>query len=60
MRCPLCGKNFAAEQSTAKPFCSDRCRAIDLGRWLGEDYRLPAVRDEDEAELPEEDQPSRD
>jgi endogenous inhibitor of DNA gyrase (YacG/DUF329 family) len=21
------------------PFCSDRCRLIDLGRWLGEDYR---------------------
>jgi endogenous inhibitor of DNA gyrase (YacG/DUF329 family) len=23
------------------PFCSRRCRLIDLGRWLGEDYRVP-------------------
>ena len=23
------------------PFCSERCRAIDLGRWLGEAYRIP-------------------
>jgi endogenous inhibitor of DNA gyrase (YacG/DUF329 family) len=34
------------------PFCSDRCRLIDLGRWLGEDYRLAADA-EDEAQ-PEE------
>jgi len=27
------------------PFCSPRCRTVDLGRWLGGDYRLP-VRDE--------------
>jgi endogenous inhibitor of DNA gyrase (YacG/DUF329 family) len=25
----------------AFPFCSERCRTIDLGRWLGERYRLP-------------------
>jgi endogenous inhibitor of DNA gyrase (YacG/DUF329 family) len=25
------------------PFCSKRCRTIDLGRWLGESYRIPAV-----------------
>jgi endogenous inhibitor of DNA gyrase (YacG/DUF329 family) len=24
------------------PFCSPRCRLIDLGRWLGEDYRITA------------------
>lgn len=36
--CPLCGKPAVAEH---RPFCSARCRAIDLGRWFGEDYRLP-------------------
>jgi len=25
-----------------RPFCSDRCRMADLGRWLGEGYRVPA------------------
>jgi len=31
------------------PFCSKRCRTIDLGRWLGEGYRIPGQpRDDDE------------
>jgi hypothetical protein len=25
------------------PFCSERCRLIDLGRWLGENYRIPGA-----------------
>jgi endogenous inhibitor of DNA gyrase (YacG/DUF329 family) len=25
------------------PFCSDRCKLIDLGRWLGESYRIPSA-----------------
>jgi endogenous inhibitor of DNA gyrase (YacG/DUF329 family) len=25
----------------SRPFCSDRCRMADLGRWLSEDYRIP-------------------
>jgi endogenous inhibitor of DNA gyrase (YacG/DUF329 family) len=32
------------------PFCSPRCKTIDLGRWLGETYRIPA--DEEGAEEP--------
>jgi hypothetical protein len=33
------------------PFCSRRCKTIDLGRWLGENYRIPAADDgEDRAE----------
>ena len=30
------------------PFCSERCRAIDLGKWLGGEYRIPAKPEEDE------------
>jgi endogenous inhibitor of DNA gyrase (YacG/DUF329 family) len=38
------------------PFCSARCRTIDLGRWLGEKYRLntPEVEGEASAQGPEE------
>lgn len=36
--CPICGKPVAAEH---QPFCSARCRRIDLDRWLGEIYRVP-------------------
>ena len=32
------------------PFCSDRCRAIDLGRWLDERYGLAGEPDEDDEE----------
>jgi uncharacterized protein len=55
MRCPICGTEFDPAQSTARPFCSDRCRTIDLGRWLGEDYGLPHVPDPEADETPEAD-----
>lgn len=41
MRCPICDKTFEPSDSTALPFCSDRCRTIDLSRWLEEAYRMP-------------------
>lgn len=37
-KCPICGKPASAGD---KPFCSDRCRQVDLNRWLGEQYRIP-------------------
>ena len=55
MRCPVCNREFTKEESNAAPFCSERCRTIDLGRWLGESYGLPTVPDPDADELPEED-----
>lgn len=45
MHCPICGREMPAagpDDWPERPFCSSRCRLIDLGRWLGEDYRLPA------------------
>lgn len=36
--CPICGASPTAE---AFPFCSSRCRLIDLGNWLGERYVVP-------------------
>lgn len=34
-----------------RPFCSPRCKTIDLGRWLDGDYRLPSEDEPDEAEI---------
>lgn len=42
-RCPICRKPAVAAW---RPFCSKRCADVDLGRWLGEAYRLP-VEEED-------------
>jgi endogenous inhibitor of DNA gyrase (YacG/DUF329 family) len=44
LRCPICEKKFESEKSEAMPFCSDRCRRIDLGRWLNESYGVPIER----------------
>jgi hypothetical protein len=43
--CPICGKPAAAK---LRPFCSSRCRDVDLNRWLSGVYAVPVVEDEDE------------
>jgi uncharacterized protein len=45
--CPVCGK--PAEQKFL-PFCSSRCRDVDLNRWFSGRYIIPARDDEDDAE----------
>ena len=42
-RGPTCGKEFDAAETEAMPFCCERCRLIDLGRWLDEDQMVPVV-----------------
>ena len=44
VRCPICDKDMPGQHNEWPdyPFCSPRCRKIDLGRWLGENYRVPA------------------
>lgn len=38
-RCPICEKAVAPRaQNKSFPFCSGRCRAIDLSKWLSDDY----------------------
>lgn len=40
-RCPICDKSVAQRPDNPFfPFCSERCKMIDLGRWLGEEYRV--------------------
>jgi hypothetical protein len=46
LRCPVCEKRFDSEQTEAMPFCSRRCKQIDLGRWLEEQYALPCEPEE--------------
>jgi endogenous inhibitor of DNA gyrase (YacG/DUF329 family) len=41
MTCPICGKEVQLEDPFM-PFCSDRCRIIDLGNWASEKYRISA------------------
>jgi endogenous inhibitor of DNA gyrase (YacG/DUF329 family) len=43
VKCPTCEKPVEwSEKSPFRPFCSERCRLIDLGAWAGEDHRIPS------------------
>lgn len=55
--CPICKRPVespAGDVSTPSsryfPFCSDRCKLIDLGRWLDGKYQVPVVEGEGEGE----------
>jgi endogenous inhibitor of DNA gyrase (YacG/DUF329 family) len=49
--CPQCGKPVAWESSNPfRPFCSERCKMIDLGAWATESYRIPLAEDKEEPE----------
>ncbi|MEW4561292.1 DNA gyrase inhibitor YacG [Bremerella sp. JC770] len=41
LRCPTCGHLFEMDYTPAMPFCSERCRQIDLGQWLDEEHSIP-------------------
>lgn len=51
IRCPICHKEQEVPEDFAyRPFCSQRCKTIDLGNWLGEAYRIsrPITADDEE------------
>ena len=51
--CPICGKPAAPRGANrAFPFCSPRCKLLDLGKWLDEGYRVPGPSAGDGAEEP--------
>jgi endogenous inhibitor of DNA gyrase (YacG/DUF329 family) len=50
--CPIC-RRLVAGDCPSRPFCSPRCRQIDLNRWLGEAYSITRLMDPEE-ESPEE------
>jgi endogenous inhibitor of DNA gyrase (YacG/DUF329 family) len=46
LRCPICKKPVKADEPDF-PFCSDRCRSIDLGKWATGAYVIPSTETED-------------
>jgi endogenous inhibitor of DNA gyrase (YacG/DUF329 family) len=48
--CPRCGgPALFAPENRWRPFCSERCRSIDLGAWASESYRMAASPNPDPA-----------
>jgi len=41
VRCPQCGKQSDWYDNLFRPFCSERCKLIDLGAWADDRYRVP-------------------
>jgi uncharacterized protein len=42
IKCPRCGKpTLFTPENASRPFCSDRCKVIDLGAWADEQYTIP-------------------
>lgn len=39
--CLVCGKGTSWDDNPFRPFCSERCKLIDLGNWAEEAYRIP-------------------
>lgn len=61
VNCPQCGKVVEWDPDNRfRPFCSERCRMIDLGAWASENYRIPVEEDKDELEAgPDPDTPTQ-
>lgn len=57
-RCPVCQTPLRLDVDAEKrwrPFCSERCQAVDLGRWLNGDYAIPGPPLDLEAHDPDRD-----
>ena len=55
VKCPTCRRETIWENNPHRPFCSDRCKLIDLGAWTEERYRIPGqtiepASDDDDSE----------
>jgi endogenous inhibitor of DNA gyrase (YacG/DUF329 family) len=56
VRCPQCGEDALwSPENPWRPFCSERCKQIDLGAWATDSYRIPVVNQPGEldGELPD-------
>ena len=57
--CPICKRRVTVSQGDPArlpaffPFCSERCKLIDLGAWLDAGYRIPAKPDEESEHPPD-------
>jgi len=43
-KCLICRQETIWDDNPYRPFCSERCRLIDLGKWVSEDYRIPGEK----------------
>jgi hypothetical protein len=62
VRCPICDRAMDGQgpkEWPEWPFCSPRCRTIDLGRWLGGAYAIERPAQEEDFDSPDETSPPK-
>jgi endogenous inhibitor of DNA gyrase (YacG/DUF329 family) len=50
IKCPICKRKTTFEENPWRPFCSERCKLIDLGKWVMGQYRVEGKKEEEEDE----------
>jgi hypothetical protein len=45
--CPMCKRTTTWEENPWRPFCSERCKLTDLGKWASGEYRIERTKEED-------------
>jgi endogenous inhibitor of DNA gyrase (YacG/DUF329 family) len=45
--CPVCKNATTWEENPWRPFCSERCKLIDLGKWVSEEYKIEEKKEEE-------------
>lgn len=52
LRCPHCGQpSLFSEENPYRPFCTERCKTIDLGDWASDKYAIPIETKDNIAEI---------
>ncbi|MGH8210298.1 MAG: DNA gyrase inhibitor YacG [Steroidobacteraceae bacterium] len=60
VKCPTCRREIDWASSPFRPFCSERCRLIDLGAWLSEKHAIPGERAPGEPEAADDEHSPKD
>lgn len=59
VKCPTCQRDSEwSINNLYRPFCSERCKLIDIGDWAAEKHAIPVVELDDESQLPEDFKPT--
>ena len=53
IKCPTCRQRTEWNNKPYKPFCSERCKLIDLGEWASGEYRIKGKLDDESEETTE-------
>ncbi|RJR16617.1 MAG: DNA gyrase inhibitor YacG [Nitrospiraceae bacterium] len=54
IKCPICRQRTEWQNNPFRPFCSERCKMIDLGSWASEAYKIENSLDDETGDEPSE------